>query len=122
MLKTCSSFAQCYNLQFNSSKTECMYFSKTHTDKHDGIYFINRLTEFKQSIQLFGVHFRNGICNLSIVSTLDKFYGKVNSALYDFKNVPCHVKSKLLTIYCLDIYGSQLGNYSSIDVQSFYVV
>ena len=32
-----------------------------------------------------------------------------------------YVKSKLLATYCLDLYGSQLWNYSSIDVQSFYV-
>ena len=40
------------------------------------------------------------------------------------KNVPCHdshVKSKLLATYCLDLYGSQLWNYSRHDVQSFYV-
>ena len=28
------------------------------------------------------------------------------------------IKSKLLASYCLDLYGSQLWNYSSIDVQS----
>ena len=50
----------------------------------------------------------------SIASTVHKFYGKV-------KNVPCHVKSKLLATYCVDLYGSPLWNYSSIDVQSFYV-
>ena len=31
-----------------------------------------------------------------ITSTVHKFYGKVNGALYDFENVPCHVESKLL--------------------------
>ena len=45
----------------------------------------------------------------------------MNSVLYDFKNVPCHVKSKVLATYCLDLYRSQLWNYSSIEVQSFYV-
>ena len=36
----------------------------------------------------------------------------------DFRNVPCNVKVKLLSIH---LYGSQLWNYSSIDVQSFCV-
>ena len=121
MLETCSSFAQCYDLQFNSSKTKCMYFSKTHTDRHDSIYFMNTPIEFKQSTQLLGVHLTKDISDKSIASTVHTFYGKVNSVLYDFKNVPCHVKSKLLATYCLDLYGSQLWNYSSIDVQSFYV-
>ena len=105
-LETCSNFAQCYDLQFNSSKTKCMYFSKTHTDRHDSIYFINTSIEFKQRTQLLGVHLTKDISNKSIASTVTvhKFYGKVNSVLYDFKNVPCHVKSKLLATYCCGIW------------------
>ena len=113
MLETCSNFAQCYDLQFNSSKTKCMYFSKTHIDRHDSIYFMNTSMEFKQSTQLLGVHLVNDIYNKSIASTVHKFYEKVDCILYDFKNVPCHVKSKLLATYCLDLYGSQLWSYSS---------
>ena len=85
------------------------------------MYFINTPIELKQCTQLLGVHLTNDISNKSIASTVHKFYGKVKNVLYDFKNVPCHVKSKLLATYCLDLYGSQLWNYSSIEVQSFYV-
>ena len=98
-----------------------MHFSKTHTDRHDSIYFMNTPIEFNQSTQLLGVHLTNEISNKSIASTVHKFNGKVNSVLYDFENAPCHVKSKLLATYCLHLYGSQLWNYSSIGVQSFYV-
>ena len=116
MLETCSNFAQCYDIQFNNSKTKCRYFSKTHTDRYNSIYFINPPIEFKQTTPLLSVHLINDISNKSIASTVHTFYGKVNSVLYDFKNVPCHVKSKLLATYCLDLYGSQLWNYSSIEV------
>ena len=68
-----------------------MYFSKTYTYRHDNIYFMNTPIEFKQSTQLLVVHLTNDISNNSIASTADTFYGKVNSDLYDFKNVPCHV-------------------------------
>ena len=51
---------------------------------------------------------------------LYKLYAKVNSTLYDFRNVPCHVKAKLLSTYCLDLYMAHnygpIG-YRSIDVQ-----
>ena len=60
----------------------------------------------QHNTQLLGVHLTKDISNKSIASTVHKFYGKVNSVLYDFKNVPCHVKSKLLATYCLDLYGS----------------
>ena len=72
------------------------------TDRHDSIYYMNTPIEFKQSTQLLGMHLTNDISNKSIASTVHKFYGKVNSVLYDFNNVPCHVKSKLLATYCLD--------------------
>ena len=41
--------------------------------------------------------------------------------MYDFRNVPCPVKAKLVSTYCLDLYGLQLWYFCSIDVQSFYV-
>ena len=60
------------------------------------------------------------------------YFSKNNKDKHDFmqeltvfcmtlNNVPCHVKAKLLSTYCLDLYGSQLWNYSSADVQSFDV-
>ena len=52
MLETCSNLAQCYDLQFNSSKTKCMYFSKTHSDRHDSIYFMNAPMEERPQLQL----------------------------------------------------------------------
>ena len=66
---------------------------------------MNTPIEFKQSTQLLGVHLTKEISDKSMASTVHKFYGKVYSVLYDFKNLPCHVKSKLLATYCLDLYG-----------------
>ena len=63
-------------------------FPKTHTDRHDSIYFMNTPLEFKQSTQLLGVHLTNGIVN-----TVHNFYGTVKYVLYDFEDVNCHVKS-----------------------------
>ena len=72
-------------------------------------------------VQLLGVHKSNDITNRNIASSVHKYYARVNSLLCDFRNVPCHVKAKLLSTYCLDLYGSQLWNFTSIDVQSFFV-
>ena len=43
-----------------------------------------------------------------------------NSVLYDFKDIPCDIKAKLLDSYCLDVYGSQLWNFSKHDVDMFF--
>ena len=61
---------------------------------------MNTPIEFKQNTQLLGVHLTNDISDKSIARTVQKFYEKVNSVLYDYKNVPCHVESKALATYC----------------------
>ena len=104
MLETCFNFASDFDLQFNSSKTKCMYFSKNNTDEQDNFYFMNTTIEFMKSTQLLGVHISNDITNRNNTSSVHKYYARVNSVLYDFRNVPCHVKAKLLSIYCLDLY------------------
>ena len=45
----------------------------------------------------------------------------VNSVVFDFKDIPSDVKSKLMDTYCLDLYGSQLWKYSKNDVNAFYI-
>ena len=41
----------------------------------------------------------------NINGSVQKFYCKVNSVLYDFKDIPCDVKTRLLDTYCLDLYA-----------------
>ena len=119
MLETCSNYTSAFDLQFSSSKTTYMYFSK-NKDEHN-IYFMNSPIELIKSTQLLGVHISKDITNRNITSSVHKYYARVNSVLYDFRNVPCQVNAKLLSIYCLDLYGSQLWNFSSTDVQTFFV-
>ena len=55
---------------------------------------------------------RDSICcdvkDRSINGSVQTFYCKMNIVLYDFKDIPCDVKTRLLDTYCLDLYGSQL--------------
>ena len=44
-----------------------------------------------------------------------------HSVLFDFKDIPSDVKSKLMDTYCLDLYSSQLWKYSKNDVNAFYI-
>ena len=82
---------------------------------------MNTPIEFKQITLLLGVHLTNEITIKRVLPTLYISFMEKLTALYEFKRVPCHVKSKLFATYCLDLYGSQLWNYNSIEVQSFYV-
>ena len=99
MLETCSNFASDFDLQFNSSETKCMYFSKNNKDEHDNIYVMNTPIEFMKSTLLLGVHISNDITNKNITGSVHKVLC-YNSVLYDFRNIPCHVKAKLLSTIC----------------------
>ena len=71
--------------------------------KHGSIYVMNTPIKFKQSIQLLAIHFTANISNKSGANTVHKCYGKL-TAFY----VSCHVNSKLLTTYRLDLYKGPL--------------
>ena len=57
---------------------------------------MNTPIEFMESTQLLGAHISNDITNRNITSSVHKYYARVNSVFYDFRNVPCHVKEKVI--------------------------
>ena len=109
MLNTCTEFAASHNLLFNASKTKCMYFNGPRPQAHGRVEFMGTAIEFLDRAELLGVSIL--CCDVkdrNINGSVQKFYCKVNSVLYDFKDIPCDVKTRLLDTYCLDLYGSQL--------------
>ena len=108
MLYTCTDFAVSHNLLFNSSKTKCMYFNDAGSQLQDTVRFMSRPNEYVDSTDILGVSVTSRISKRNVKSSVQKYYCRVNSVLYDFKDIPCDVKAKLLDSYCLDVYGSQL--------------
>ena len=82
--------------------------------------FMGRPMEYVYSPDLLGVSVISKIRERNVNSSVHKFYCRVNSVLCDFKDIPCDGKAKLLASYCLDVYGSQLWNYSKHDVDMFF--
>ena len=121
MLNTCTEFAASHNLLFNASKTKCMYFNGPRSQAHGVVEFICTAIDFVDRAELLGVSICCDVKDRNINGSVQKFNSKVNSVLYDFKDIPCDVKTRLLDTYCLDLYGSQLWNYSKHDVNQFYV-
>ena len=81
---------------------------------------MGRSVEFVNSVDLLGVPLYADLKDNHIHRNVQKFYCKVNSVLFDFKDIPSDVKSTLIDTYCLDLYGSQLWKYSKNDVNAFY--
>ena len=117
MLSTCTDFAASHNLLFNASKTKCMYFNDAGSQLQNTAKFMGRPID---CTDLLGVSVTSRIKERNVNSSVQKFYCRVNSVLYDFKDILCDVKAKLLDSYCLDVYGSQLWNYSKYDVDMFF--
>ena len=82
--------------------------------------FMDRPIEYVDSTYLLGVSVISKIRERNVNSSVHKFYCRVNSVLYDFKDIPCDGKAKLLDSYCLDVYRFQIWNYSKHDVIMFF--
>ena len=121
MLNTSTEFAASHNLLFNEFKTKYMYFKGPRLQAHDVIEFMGTAIDFVDRAELLGVSIWCDVKDRNINGSIQKFYCKLNSVLYDFKDIPCDVKTRLLDTYCLDLYGSQLWNNSKHDVNHFYV-
>ena len=100
-----------------------MYFNCPRSRAHGVLEFMGTAIDFVSRAELLGVSVCRDVKDRNINGCVQKFYSKVglNSVLYDFKDIPCDVKTILLHTYCLDLYGSQLWNYSKHDVNQFYV-
>ena len=81
---------------------------------------MGRFVEFVNSVDLLGVPLYADIKVNHIHTNVQNIYRKVNSVLFDFKDIPSDVKSKLTDTYCLDLHGSQLWKYSKNHVNAFY--
>ena len=104
MLDTCFRFADAHNLLFNSSKTKGMFIDRSCSQLHSNIRFIGRSVAFVNSVNLLGAPLYADFKVNHINRNVQKFYCKVNSVLFDFKDIPSDVKSKLMDIYCSDLY------------------
>ena len=120
MLSTCTDFAASHNLLLNASKTNCMYFNDAGSQLQNTVKFMGRPIEYVDSTDLLGVSVTSRIRERYVNSSVQKFYCRVNSVLYDFKDILCDVKAKLFDSYCFDVYGSQLWNYSKHDADMIF--
>ena len=120
MLHTCDRYASHHDLLFNPDKTKCMFFTLNNRLSHFPLNFKNVNLEFVKQCHLLGVYISTDILYRNIQSTIHTFYRKCNEVRLDFAMVSSEIKAKLISIYCMDLYGSQMWNFSDDNVQSFY--
>ena len=68
-----------------------MYFNSPRSQAHDGIEFMGTAIDFVDRAELLGVSICCDVKDRTIIGSVQKFYCKVNSVLYDFKDIPCQI-------------------------------
>ena len=56
-----------------------------------------------------------------ITETVNDFYVKVNMVLSHLMHAYSHIRYKLFKSYCMSLYGSQLWDFQSKMMETFYV-
>ena len=72
-----------------------MYFNDAVSQLQNTVKFMGRPIEYVDSTDLLGASVTSRIRGKNVNSSVPKFYCRVNSVLYDFKDIPCDVKAKL---------------------------
>ena len=99
-----------------------MYFDYTgSTNVPNNIVFMHEPIEFVSKIQLVGIHIFTDIYERHISDTVRHFHCRTNEVLFDFSSISCDIKSRFMSTYCLDLYGSSLWNYSKDRVNDMFV-
>ena len=70
--------------------------------------------------KFLGFSISRDILNRDIQSSINTFNRKCNEVSLDFSILKCDIKSKLISIFCMDLYGCSLWNFGSNYVETFF--
>ena len=110
MLNYCSSYANKYDIKFNSNKSKAIVFCKQKSVSicptlFLGGYPIDRV----KSVTHLGHNLTENLGDDNhILSLVTDFNCKANSVLCNFNNISGDIKLKLFNSYCTSFYGAQL--------------
>ena len=112
MLTLCDQYANRHHLIFNPTKTKCMLFPTNKNMKQFPAtsIFKNESIKFVKERCLLGFIISTDILNRNIDATIQTFYRKCNKVRFDLSMLSSDIKSKLISTYCTDLYGSQKWN------------
>ena len=129
MIDICQKFTARLNLKFGTnsnpdkSKTKCLIFSKSRKTMNgfkeirlDG-HTLPWVTHVKHLGHILQV---DNSKRMDINMKRGTFIGKVNSLLQEFHFAAPHILMKFVTVYCSNIYGSNIWDLFSADIQRLY--
>ncbi len=117
MLDICKSFAESYDVLFNSSKTKMLLFG--NHDEKPTVTFMGEPIDIVDHEKHLGNII--GSKKQQIHDCICTFNSKLNMIYSHFKHVDQDVLYGIFKTYCMPLYGSQLWDYNNKYVDSFYV-
>ena len=118
MLHTCTIFANEFNVLFNASKSKLILYG---IDEITPVFFMNNVLEVVPHEKHLGFPIGEN-CNRRLVDSLcQEIMSKTNMLYCNFRRLPTNVLYSLFCTYCTPLYGCQLVDFTSRDVERLYV-
>ena len=129
MLSICESYANLFNIKFNTNKSKCMLVPgyKQAASSADMLseckfYLDGRLMENVQEFSHLGHIITTKLGDTEdILNRRCRLIGQINSVLCYFKDLNSAVKVRLLNAYCLSLYGCELWDLGNSHIQAICV-
>ena len=98
-----------YDILFNATKTKCMFFYKTCSTFLIKIFNLwEALYVSLINVICLGFSLSRDILNRDIQSLINTFNRKCNEVRLGFSILNSDIKSRLISIFCMDLYGCSL--------------
>ena len=112
ILDVCREYAEACITLFNATKTKCMFFDRTHSTLfYKYIQFMGSPIGFVDKCKFLGFSISRDILYRDIQSSINTFNRKCNEGSLNFSILNSDIKSKLISIFCMDLYGCSLWNF-----------
>jgi hypothetical protein len=118
MLNVCDEFAKAFDVRFNSKKSKLLIFGESA--KNITVHFGDGYIEYVKCDKHLGNVIGPNTDTIMIDEGKNILYKRTNMILSHFKHVSHDIKYELFKTYCMPLYGSQLWNYGSRHIDSFY--
>ena len=127
MVQKCQEFGEKHNLTFSTnediqkSKTKCIFFSKQRMNEPAPILLYGKQLPWVESLNHLGniLEVDNSM-DMDCRNKRGKFIGKSHSLQQEFHFASPDTKIRILQIYALSLYGSNLWEFSSEECQRLY--
>jgi len=121
LLLICETFSKEYDVIFNSQKSKLLVYrcnSNSHINEH--LHIDGQIDQSLNEKHLGNI--LGSKCNSNMITqTVNDFYVKVNIVLSHFMHAHSHIRYTLFKSYCMSLYGSQLWDFQSKTMETFYV-